>query len=71
MNVKYLGTHTSNCEVCGKYVGKHSYEYELLLPNLYSKKHKTKMIVCENCARREVGSKHWATVKREKKIGSL
>ena len=70
MNVKYLGVHTSSCDTCSKYVGKHSYEYELLLSNLYSKEHKTKMIVCEKCARRESGSKHWTTIRRAKKGGS-
>tara|TARA_R100000234_G_scaffold110475_1_gene82886 strand:+ start:6152 stop:6352 length:201 start_codon:yes stop_codon:yes gene_type:complete len=62
--VKYLGQASLTCEVCSKYIAKHSYEWELLFKSLYPKDTKTKRIVCEKCAQREVGSKHWNAVKR-------
>jgi len=62
--VRYLGQTNVKCETCSANIPKHSYEWELLFKHLYPDDYKTTHIVCEKCAIREVGKKHWNTVKR-------
>ena len=52
--------------MCSRYAGNHSYELNLLLKELYPKGCKTKLTICEPCAKRESGSKHWNKIKRIK-----
>ena len=63
---KYLGRLQSKCEMCNKYQSTHYYEHELLFKDLYPKDYKIKYIVCEKCASREVGKRHWSKIKRKK-----
>ena len=63
MTVKYIGKLHSQCESCSKST-LHSYEWILLFKSLYPKDSKTKLIICENCAKRESGKKSWANVRR-------
>lgn len=65
--IKYLGRLQSNCEMCNKYQNTHHYEHELFLKELYPKDYKTKLCICEKCAKREVGKRQWNKIKRKVK----
>ena len=62
--IKYVGIPRDKCDMCSKYIPKHSYQLALLFPKLYPDTIKTDLIVCENCAQREAGKKQWPNVKR-------
>tara|TARA_R110000824_G_scaffold300643_2_gene488673 strand:- start:225 stop:440 length:216 start_codon:yes stop_codon:yes gene_type:complete len=64
MVVKYLGIYKSKCETCGGETGKHSYEWKLSMRNMYPKNYKTKLIICEKCAKRESNKKYWDFIRR-------
>ena len=66
MVVSYLGALIHPCDMCKSFPNRHAYEYDLLLKNLYPKDYKTRLVICEKCAKREVGNKHWDSVKRSK-----
>ena len=57
--IKYLGRIQSKCEMCNKHESAHYYEYELLFKILYPKDYKTKLCICEKCAKRETGKKEY------------
>ena len=63
MPVKYIGKLHRQCESCSK-SSPHNYEWELLMKELYPKEYRTKLIVCEGCAKRESGKKLWTNIRR-------
>lgn len=62
--IKYIAIPGHKCDMCDKHIPRHSYQYVLLLSELYPEDTKTDLIICEKCAQRETGKKQWSKVKR-------
>ena len=62
----YLGRQLKKCEMCCKHEANHYYEHELHLKELYPKEFKTKLCICEKCAKRETPKKLWEDTRRNK-----
>ena len=62
--IKYIAIPGHKCDMCDKYISKHSYQHVLLFSELYPEDIKTDLIICEKCAQRESGKKNWSKIKR-------
>lgn len=64
MNIKYLGKKDISCNMCQS-TGKHAYlDSKKWMEGLFPEIEFSDMIICEKCAQRETGKKHWKDIKR-------
>ena len=64
MRIRYLGKRNISCDMCLK-IATHAYiDNKEWMRNLFPEVEFSDMTICEKCAMRETGKKHWKDVKR-------
>ena len=62
--IKYIGKVNRRCEMCYDYGTQIYLDNKDTVKGLFPEVNWKEMHICEKCARRETGSKHWKAVKR-------
>ena len=63
--IKYINRIYNKCDMCSKEGCQHMYlDDKHTAQGLFPEVDWRDLSICENCAKREVGSKHWKTIKR-------
>ena len=64
MRIRYLGKRNISCDMCLN-AGTHAYiDSKEWMKSLFPEVEFEDMTICEKCAMRETGKKHWKDVKR-------
>ena len=65
MTIVYIGKLHRTCQMCSN-ITPHSYlDDKKTLEGLFPEVEWKDLTICENCAKRESGNKHWKNIKRK------